>query len=117
MKGSQWEAPVCKEGSPRGNVALYGQFADGRWEPILTWRAWEAATLGIWRYDPHYPLECAGRFAGYFWVIYESAGSGAIFRVSNGVIVPFTSGTPDLVTDHAMLIAGEGDQIVEAHYP
>lgn len=113
LRGTSKRA-VCKQGSPASSTALYGLLQDGRWQPILSWRSWQAATLGIWRYDANYPLECAGRFAGYFWVFYESAGQGALYRVSNGTIVPFTAGRPYIVTDRVMILY-DGDQIIEAH--
>jgi hypothetical protein len=105
---------VCKQGSRTGEVALYGQLPNGRWQPILSWHAWGKATHGAWHFDSDHPLECAGRFDGYFFVFYESAGTGAIYKVNEGTIFPFAVGRPYLVTDHTMIVDG-GDVIIEAH--
>jgi hypothetical protein len=110
---------LCKQGSPQGAVALYGLLPSGQWQPLLTWRVWQAATMGIWQYSPNYPLECAGRFNGRFLVWYDTAGQGAIFVVHQGKAEPFTSGRPYLITDKTMLLAGGPGQdwIIEAHAP
>jgi|GEM_PF-3540033 len=117
LRGFEYGHPtICKQGSPQSATALYGLLPNGRWQPILSWRQWQAATLGVWHYDPLYPLECAGRFGGYFWVNFESAGVGALYRVRDGTIVPVGVARPYLVTDHAMILSN-GDQIIEAHSP
>jgi len=106
---------VCKQGSRASGVALYGLFANGQWRPILTWHAWQRATFGMWNHDRDQPLECAGRFAGHFYAFYETGWTGAIFKVSEGAAIPFAAGRPYLVTDHAMILWGDGDQVIEAH--
>jgi hypothetical protein len=105
---------VCRQGDPRQRVALYGLLPDGQSRPILTWRAWQAATFGMWRYSADYPLECAGRFGGYFLVWYQAAGQGAMYWVRNGSVVPFTAARPYLVTDTSLIVY-DGDEIIEAH--
>jgi len=106
---------VCKQGSRASGVALYGLLANGKWRPILTWHAWMTATFGMWQYDRDQPLECAGRFAGHFYALYETAGTGAMYLISDGNAIPFAAGRPYLVTDHAMILWGDGDQVIEAH--
>ncbi len=108
---------VCKQGSRTGEVALYGLFANSKWRPILTWHAWQSATFGMWHYDRDQPLECAGRFAGHFYAFYESGDTGAIYMISNGSAIPFAAGRPYLVTDHAMILWGGEDEVIEAHSP
>ena len=114
LKRSTLPYPLCKEGSPKSSVALYGLFPDNTWHPILTWRAWQTATFGIWRYSQYFPISCVGRFAGYFWATDDSAGSGPLYRIQNGQIVQVTAARSYLVTDKVMLL-GDGDQYIEAH--
>jgi len=115
LKGHDQPA-LCKQGSRASSVALYGLLPNGRWQAILSWRNGRLQLWGCGAMIRCILWNALERFAGYFWVIYGSAGTGAIFRVKDGNIVPAAIARPYLVTDHAMILS-EGDQLIKAYSP